>query len=81
MLKQSIVKNNKRWVLKKSNAGKKDQSYVLWQIPKDLIEHVLFPLADFENKEQIREIARQNNLKVANKPDSEDICFNSRWKL
>ena len=65
----------KRWVLKKSNAGKKDQSYVLWQIPKDLIEHVLFPLADFENKEQIREIARQNNLKVANKPDSEDICF------
>lgn len=35
----------------------------------------MFPLADFENKEQIREIARQNNLKVANKPDSEDICF------
>ena len=65
----------KRWVLKKSNAGKKDQSYVLWSIPKDLIEHILFPLADFEEKEQIREIARNNNLKVANKPDSEDICF------
>ena len=64
-----------RWVLKKSNAGRKDQSYVLWNIPKDLIEHVLFPLADFEDKEQIREIARNNNLKVANKPDSEDICF------
>lgn len=65
----------KRWVLKKSNAGKKDQSYVLWNIPKDLIEHVLFPLAEFKNKEEIREIARKNNLKVANKPDSEDICF------
>ena len=64
-----------RWVLKKSNAGKKDQSYVLWNIPQDLIEHVLFPLANFENKEEIREIARTNNLKVANKPDSEDICF------
>ena len=64
-----------RWVLKKSNAGKKDQSYVLWNIPKDLIEHVLFPLADFESKDEIREIARENNLKVANKPDSEDICF------
>ena len=64
-----------RWVLKKSKAGKKDQSYVLWNIPKELIEHVLFPLADFEDKEQIREIARKNNLKVANKPDSEDICF------
>ena len=64
-----------RWVLKKSQAGKKDQSYVLWNIPKELIEHVLFPLSDFTDKEQIREIARENNLKVANKPDSEDICF------
>ena len=64
-----------RWVLKKSKAGKKDQSYVLWNIPKDLIEHVLFPLSDFESKEEIRAIARAHNLKVANKPDSEDICF------
>ena len=64
-----------RWVLKKSKAGNKDQSYVLWNIPKELIEHIFFPLADFESKEQIREIARNHNLKVANKPDSEDICF------
>ena len=64
-----------RWVLKKSNAKRKDQSYVLWNIPKDLVEHMLFPLSDFEEKEQIREIARKNNLRVANKPDSEDICF------
>ena len=64
-----------RWVLKKSKAGKKDQSYVLWNIPKDLIEHILFPLSDFENKDEIRKIAKENNLKVANKPDSEDICF------
>ena len=35
----------------------------------------LFPLANFESKDEIREIARENNLKVANKPDSEDICF------
>jgi len=68
-------KKYKKWVLKKSNAGKKDQSYVLWNIPKELIEHILFPLADFETKEDIRKIARENNLKVANKPDSEDICF------
>lgn len=64
-----------RWVLKKSNAGKKDQSYVLWNIPKELIEHVVFPLANFESKDEIRKIASDNNLKVANKPDSEDICF------
>lgn len=65
----------KKWVLKKSNAGKKDQSYVLWNIPKELIKHILFPLADFKEKEEIRQIAREYNLKVANKPDSEDICF------
>ena len=65
----------KKWVLKKSKAGKKDQSYVLWNIPKEMLKYVLFPLSDFENKEQIRDIANANNLKVANKPDSEDICF------
>ena len=64
-----------RWVLKKSKAGKKDQSYVLWNIPKELIEHILFPLADFNSKEEIRNIAREHKLNVANKPDSEDICF------
>lgn len=64
-----------RWVLKKSNAEKKDQSYVLWNIPKELIEHILFPLSDFHDKEEIRQIARENGLKVAEKPDSEDICF------
>lgn len=64
-----------RWVLKQSNAGKKDQSYVLWNVPKELISHILFPLSDFENKEEIREIARKHDLRVANKPDSEDICF------
>jgi len=62
-------------VLKKSRAGRKDQSYVLWSMPKELLEHVIFPLGDFESKDQIREIAKQKNLKVASKPDSEDICF------
>ena len=73
--KTEYSKEYGRWVLKKSNAGKKDQSYVLWNMPKELIEHVVFPLADFEDKSEIRKIASENNLKVANKPDSEDICF------
>ncbi len=73
--KTQYCKEYGRWVLKKSSNVKKDQSYVLWNIPKELIEHVIFPLANFENKEEIREIARNNHLNVANKPDSEDICF------
>ncbi len=64
-----------QYVLTKSKAGKKDQSYVLWNIPKELLEHVVFPLNIFESKDEIRKIASDNNIKVANKPDSEDICF------
>ena len=64
-----------RWVLKKSQNEKKDQSYVLWNMPKELVEHVLFQLSDFQSKDEIRKIAKEHNLKVANKPDSEDICF------
>lgn len=64
-----------RWVLKKSANEAKDQSYVLWSIPKEIIEHLIFPLADFKNKEEIRKIAENKGLEVANKPDSEDICF------
>ena len=63
------------YVLKKSNAGKKDQSYVLYNLKKDMTNKVLFPLGDFENKEQIRQIASKNNLHIESKPDSEDICF------
>ena len=62
-------------VLKKSNAGKKDQSYVLYNIPKEIINKVLFPLGQFENKEQIRKIAEQHDLLTAKKPDSQEICF------
>ena len=65
----------KQYILKKSNAEGKDQSYVLYTIPKNILEHVLLPLGDFKNKTQIREIAKKHNLPVASKPDSEDICF------
>lgn len=73
--KNEYNKEYDRWVIKKSNAGNKDQTYVLWNISKEIIEHTIFPLSDFENKEQIRQIAREAGLEVANKPDSEDICF------
>lgn len=73
--KSEFSSEHGRWVLKKSNSAKKDQSYVLWSIPKEIIGNILFPLSDFENKEDIRKIASDNNLQVADKPDSEDICF------
>ena len=65
----------KRYVLKKSNAGNKDQSYVLYNLPKELAGKILFPLGNFKSKDEIRKIAEKHNLLVAKKPDSEDICF------
>ena len=68
-------KKYEKFVIKESKAEKKDQTYVLWNINKDVVEHLLFPLSDIKNKEEIRKIARENNLHIADKPDSEDICF------
>ena len=65
----------KRYILKKSDNLAKDQSYVLYNIPKNLLEHILFPLGNFNSKDEIRKIAKDNNMSVASKPDSQDICF------
>lgn len=65
----------KKNVLKKSNNLAKDQSYVLYCIPRELLDKVVFPLGEFESKEEVRKIAEENNFVVAKKPDSQDICF------
>lgn len=64
-----------RYVIKKAKNLAKDQSYVLYNMPKQLLGKVIFPLGEMESKEKIRKIARSYDLEVANKPDSEDICF------
>ena len=64
-----------RYVLKKSPNKLKDQSYVLYVIEPELLEHIIFPLGDFTSKDEVRAIAKENGLQVASKPDSEDICF------
>ncbi len=65
----------KRYVLKKSDNISKDQSYVLYNIPLNLLEYIIFPLGSFNSKDEIRNIAKENNLTIASKPDSQDICF------
>lgn len=65
----------KQYVLTKSKANEKDQTYFLYGINKELLPKIIFPLSDFESKSEIREIAKVNNLDVANKKDSQEICF------
>ena len=52
----------------------KDQSYFLWTLTQDKLKHCLFPIGDYL-KNEIREIARKANLPVAEKKDSQGLCF------
>ena len=73
--KMEYSEKYEQYVLRKAKNLLKDQSYVLYSMPKKLLGKVLFPLGEFNSKEDVRGIAKQYNLEVANKPDSEDICF------
>jgi tRNA-specific 2-thiouridylase len=53
---------------------KKDQSYVLFGMPRETVEHTLLPIGDFE-KHDVRRLAEEMKLPVFNKPDSQEICF------
>lgn len=53
----------------------KDQTYFLNQIHKEVIPHILFPLNNYPDKDEIRKIAYRENLVEKSLQDSEDICF------
>jgi tRNA-specific 2-thiouridylase len=52
----------------------KDQSYVLYTLTQDQLSKLSLPIGDY-SKNQIREVARDLGLSIADKPDSQDICF------
>jgi tRNA-specific 2-thiouridylase len=62
------------YVLRKAVDSAKDQSYVLHTLQQHHLRRVLFPLGEM-TKQETRELARRFNLPVANKPDSQEICF------
>ena len=68
-------KKYNQYVLRKSEEERKDQTYFLYNIPKEELEHIIFPLQDYNNKEEIRDIASKEGLDVAKKKDSQEICF------
>lgn len=64
-----------QYVLKRAGAQEKDQTYFLYAIPKQIIEKLIFPLENIEEKKDVRKIAEEKGLKIARKPDSQEICF------
>lgn len=63
-----------RYRLLRSRGGK-DQSYVLYMLDQRTLSQVQFPLGELPGKAETRQMAREMGLPVANKPDSQEICF------
>ncbi len=63
-----------RYLLKRGTDPSRDQSYFLFSLSQDQLARAVFPVGD-RSKEQVREYARRRGLPVADKPDSQDICF------
>jgi tRNA-uridine 2-sulfurtransferase len=63
-----------RWLLKRPADTAKDQTYFLFGLTQEQLSRTLFPLGGL-TKPQVREIARQHGLALAEKPDSQEICF------
>ena len=65
----------KRYTLKKGKDKSKDQSYVLYNLTQEQLSKCIFPLGNCK-KSKVRKIAKKIDMEVAEKDDSQDICFN-----
>ncbi|HVZ61199.1 MAG TPA: tRNA 2-thiouridine(34) synthase MnmA [Terriglobales bacterium] len=63
-----------RWLLKRAADAAKDQTYFLFGLTQEQLSQTIFPLGDML-KPQVREVARRHGLALAEKPDSQEICF------
>jgi tRNA-specific 2-thiouridylase len=63
-----------RWLLKRPADLAKDQTYFLFGLTQEQLSRTLFPLGELR-KSEVRELARQHGLALAEKPDSQEICF------
>ncbi len=63
-----------RYKLKSDFMNRKDQAYALWGLTQEFLSRTIFPLEDL-TKEEVRELAREFNIRPANKPESQEICF------
>lgn len=66
--------DNGRYALKKSATVRKDQTYALYNLTQQQLSKTLMPVGEYD-KDEIRKIAEQIGLLVADKPDSQEICF------
>ncbi|MDO4632497.1 MAG: tRNA 2-thiouridine(34) synthase MnmA [Eubacteriales bacterium] len=65
---------NGRYTIANSVTAEKDQTYALYNLTQEQLSRTLMPVGNYR-KDEIRGIARSIGLRIANKPDSQDICF------
>lgn len=70
----NIIKDENDVYYIKRNPSSKDQSYFLCGLNQHILSHVIFPIADL-SKPEIRQLASDNNIPVAEKKDSQEVCF------
>lgn len=70
----NIIKDENGYYYIKRNPSSKDQSYFLCGLNQHILSHVIFPIADL-SKPEIRQLASDNNIPVAEKKDSQEVCF------
>src|SRR5881398_47873 len=63
-----------RWLLKRPTDRSRDQTYFLFGLTQEQLSRTLFPLGNM-TKPEVRELARKHGLALAEKPDSQEICF------
>jgi len=68
------LQNNGKASMYRAKDFNRDQSYFLFSTTQEQLNYLRFPLGEIE-KEETRKIANKLNLNVADKPDSQDICF------
>jgi len=74
-LNKSQIKDSQTQIkLLKAKDRKKDQSYFLWQLNKNELKHILFPIGNY-TKTAVRSLAKKFGLPTYAKPESQDICF------
>jgi len=66
--------NTQRYLLRKGDDPRKDQSYFLFSLTQAQLRRALMPLGTY-TKEQVREVARRHKLRTAEKPESQELCF------
>ena len=71
----NIVKlDNGRYTVKKALHAGKDQTYMLYRLTQEQLQRTIMPLGNL-SKDEVRSIAKEAGIHVADKPDSQEICF------